>query len=57
MEEHLKVIGMFQHIAHYNKNMKKMMIEMLAFKLQQHEVEKLELIKKCQYVVQDIWKL
>jgi hypothetical protein len=54
-EEHLKVIGMFQHVAHYNKNMEKMMLEMLTFKLQQkHEVEKFELIEKCQYVIQDI---
>ncbi len=46
---------MFQHVAHYNKNMEKMMLEMLTFKLQQkHEVEKFELIEKCQYVIQDI---
>jgi hypothetical protein len=46
---------MSQHIAHYNKNMEKMMIEMLTLKLQQqHEVEKLELIKRCQYAYK-IW--
>jgi len=35
-------------MAHYNKNMEKMMIELLRLKLQhqQHEVEKLELAIK-----------
>jgi hypothetical protein len=51
MKEYLKVIGMFEHITHYNKNMEKMMIGMLALKLQQHEVEKLELTERCQYAI------
>lgn len=38
VKEHFKIPRMFQHIAHYNKNMEQMMVELLRLKLQQqHE--------------------
>jgi hypothetical protein len=33
VKEHLKIVGMFHHLAHYNKKMEQMMIELLVFKL------------------------
>ncbi len=33
VKEHLKIVGMFHHLAHYNKKMEQMMIELLIFKL------------------------
>ncbi len=46
---------MFQHVTHDNKNMEKMMIEMLGFKSQQqHEII---MIKRCQYAIQEMKSL
>jgi hypothetical protein len=33
VEEHLKIIGMFQHLAHYSKKMEQTMIKLSKFKL------------------------
>jgi hypothetical protein len=33
VKEHLKIVGMLQHLAHYNKKMEQIMIELSRFKL------------------------
>jgi hypothetical protein len=33
VKEHLKIVGKFHHLAHYNKKMEQMVIELLVFKL------------------------
>lgn len=45
VEEHLKIVGMFQHLARYSKKMEQTIIELLGFKLEhiQDETNKLKM--------------